>query len=130
MEKQIYKLRAHHGLCLCFFKGKGYSNAFVKCMADIKEKLQKNPLVCISSQTDVICGACPNNSAGICNAAQKVSAYDNRVLSRCGLSEGEIMPFLDFEKLVRQNILDPEKRTEICGDCQWDSLCHEPPEIS
>lgn len=125
MKEHPYKIRPHHGLCLNFFQGKGYSNEFVKNMTAIKSRLEENPLVCITSQTDIICDVCPNNTNGICTAAEKVSEYDRQVLLQCHLSEGEILPFLDFEALVRHNILGPGKRKEICGNCQWDSLCHE-----
>ena len=27
-QKDILKLRAHHGMCLAFFEGKGYSDTF------------------------------------------------------------------------------------------------------
>ena len=42
----------------------------------------------------------------------------------CNLSEGDVMPYLDFAKLVYDNILLPEKREEICGGCCWNELCH------
>ncbi|NLC18461.1 MAG: DUF1284 domain-containing protein [Clostridiales bacterium] len=119
-----YVLRAHHGLCLYFFKGKGYSSEFAANMADIKSRLDKNPLVRIISGTDVICSKCPNNTGARCESEAKVAEYDRQVLSRCNLNDGDIMPFYDFRKLVYQNILLPGKREEICSDCQWTSLCH------
>ena len=33
MDEAVIPLRAHHGLCLRFFQGKGYSGAFVENMA-------------------------------------------------------------------------------------------------
>ena len=124
MKEYQYQLRAHHGMCLAFFVGKGYSNEFTKFMGEMKEKLQYNPGIRIIGQTDIICSACPHNRQGNCESSDKVAAYDKQVLMRCGLSEGEIMPYLDFEKKVYDNILIPNKREEICGDCCWNSLCH------
>lgn len=123
MKEYQYTVRAHHGVCLNFFKGKGYSSEFVGNMWEMKSELEKNSLVRIIGETDVICSACPNNRKGICAAGEKVAEYDRQVLQRCGIAEGEIMPFLDFEKLVRDKILLPGKREEICGNCQWNSLC-------
>lgn len=124
MKEYQYKIRAHHGMCLAFFEGKGYSDTFTEAMGRIKEKMNENPMVSITDRTDVICGACPNNKDGVCDAAEKVAEYDRQVLLRCGLTEETVMPFLDFEKLVYDNILVPGKREEICGNCQWNSLCH------
>ncbi|MGN0335780.1 MAG: DUF1284 domain-containing protein [Lachnospiraceae bacterium] len=61
MEKYQYRIRAHHGMCLAFFKGKGYSNEFTEHMGKIKERLTENPLVCITDQTDIICSCCPKS---------------------------------------------------------------------
>lgn len=119
----IYEIRAHHGLCLNFFKGKGYSNEFTENMAEIKKALADNPLVCVTSQADAICSVCPKNTCGACEDENKVFEYDRQVLLRCNISDGEIIPFPDFEKLIHNNILKTGKRREICGDCQWDSLC-------
>ena len=111
-------------MCLAFFEGKGYSSEFTRCMAEIKRKMEENPMVCITAQTDIVCRACPNNKEGICVSAEKVAEYDRQVLLRCGLSGGEVMPFLDFQKQVYNHILLPGKREEICGNCQWNALCN------
>lgn len=34
-----YRIRPHHGMCLYFFEGKGYSEGFTKHMAEVKEWL-------------------------------------------------------------------------------------------
>lgn len=123
MREYQYMIRAHHGMCLAFFEGKGYSSNFTKHMTEIKGRLIENPLVSIIGTTDAICSACPNNREGVCESSQKVAEYDRQVLLRCGITEGEVMPFLDFEKRVYDNILYSGKREEICGNCQWNSLC-------
>lgn len=125
-KENTYTLRAHHGLCLSFFKGKGYSSEFIANMTDIKSRLDKNPLVRIISRTDVICKKCPNNTGAKCKSEAKVAAYDRQVLSRCNLNDGDIMPYHDFRSLVYQNILLPGKREEICANCRWTSLCQTP----
>lgn len=125
MEDKIYKLRAHHGLCLCFFKGQGYSSEFIQNMSNVKCKLEENPLVCITKQTDMICNKCLNNIDGKCESEEKVCEYDRQVLERCHISEEEIMPYLDFQRLVQKNILLLKKRKEICENCEWDLLCND-----
>lgn len=117
----ICRLRAHHGMCLPFFRGAGYSGAFVENMTRMKAILEENPTICLMDCADDICAACPNQLEE--NCAEKASRYDREVLSRCGLSAGQQMPYRDFSRRVVETILRPGKREEICGDCQWSSLC-------
>ena len=117
----VYKIRAHHGVCLYFFQGKGYSGEFVENMSRMKAILEKNPEISLMDSPDDICAACPNLLTE--NCAEKASRYDREVLRRCGLSAGERLPYREFSRKVIETILRPGKRAEICGDCQWSSLC-------
>ena len=117
----IYKIRAHHGVCLYFFQGKGYSGEFVENMGKMKAILEKNPEISLMDSPDDICAACPNRLTETC--AEKASRYDREVLRRCGLSAGERLPYREFSRKVIETILRPGVRAEICGDCQWSSLC-------
>ena len=117
----VYKIRAHHGVCLYFFQGKGYSGEFVENMSRMKAILEKNPEISLMDSPDDICAACPNRLTE--NCAEKASRYDREVLRRCGLSAGERLPYREFSRKVIETILRPGDRREICGDCQWSSLC-------
>lgn len=125
MGEEIISLRAHHGLCLHFFQGKGYSGDFVKNMAQKKAMLERNPLVRLTAQADEICRACPNNRCGQCESAEKVLRYDRQVLSRCGLTPGDVLSYRELEERVLKNILLPGHREDVCGDCQWTDLCRQ-----
>ena len=116
-----YNIRAHHGMCLTFFQGKGYSGDFVENMGAMKKILEQNPLIRLVEGYDDVCAACPNKLAETC--AEKASRYDREVLRRCGLSVGEWLPYREFSRKVIETILRPGVRAEICGDCQWSSLC-------
>ena len=117
----VYKIRAHHGVCLYFFQGKGYSGDFVENMVRMKAILAENPEIILMDGPDDICAACPNRLTETC--AEKASRYDREVLRRCGLSVGERLPYREFSRKVIETILRPGVRAEICGDCQWSSLC-------
>ena len=91
MDEASISLRAHHGLCLHFFQGKGR--------------------------------ACPNNLCGQCESAEKVRRYDRAVLSLCGLTPGDVLPYRELAERVLGSILIPGRREDICGDCQWTDLC-------
>lgn len=114
MEKQPILLRAHHGMCLAFFQGEGYSDLFVAHMGKILEQMQENPSLQIVTHADVICEKCPNLENGSCNTPDLVRAYDQKVLSFCGLEEGTVLTWDTFSKLVSERILLQGKRKEIC----------------
>lgn len=119
----IYRIRAHHGMCFSFFEGKGYSGEFTNNMQMIKERLDKNPEVLLLDQVDDVCAGCPNNLEGACASLEKVRDYDRQVLERCRLKAGQQIRWKDFEKKVRENILNQGVREEICGDCEWNEIC-------
>ena len=41
------------------------------------------------------------------------------------LKKDSSFPFREFVEKVQDKILAPGKRTEICGDCQWGSICDQ-----
>ena len=118
---RVYHIRAHHGMCLYFFQGKGYSGKFVENMSRMKAILEDNPEIRLMDSPDDICAACPNRETETC--AEKASRYDREVLWHCGLSVGDALPYRDFSEKVIETILRLGKRAEICGDCQWSGLC-------
>lgn len=110
-------------MCLAYFKGKGYSEEFTNHMYEIKRELENNPVVCIVDETDDICRYCPNNASGVCTSMDKVAGYDCQVLALCGLEAGTELEWKRFEELVKNRILDANKRKAVCGDCQWNDIC-------
>lgn len=118
-----YKLRPHHGMCINFFVGKGYSDDFTAHMTSMIRSLSANPIICLSTETDAICTKCPNNTKGSCTTDEKVMQYDRKVLEHCGLANGVCMHYSDFSQLIHKQILQRGLREEICGDCQWNALC-------
>ena len=124
MKKEQIKLRAHHGMCLAFFAGKGYSDSFTAHMQTILEQLrQENPLLEVVAEADSICGGCPNLTNGSCKTAALVQHYDRQVLSLCSLEEHAALHWQTFSALVAERILSQGKREDICGGCQWTALC-------
>lgn len=116
-------IRPHHGLCIRFFEGKGYSNAFTVHMAKVIEDLIENPKVCLVLKEDEICSACPNCRTAGCETRDKVLAYDAAVLRLCNLEEEEVLDFRQFWDSITENIIEANKLSEICGDCEWAQIC-------
>ena len=69
--KYKYNLRPHHGMCIAFFKGKGYSEEFTAHMKKIISEVEHNPLVRLCVYTDELCSKCPHNVNGICEGTMK-----------------------------------------------------------
>lgn len=122
-KENVIPLRPHHGMCLAYFEGNGYSEGFVGHMQEMLDIFQQNAVIKLTVDTDEICSACPNNQNGTCEDLQKVEGFDRAVLELCGLSEQQVLEFQDFAKVVEQKILSKGKRVQICGNCQWDALC-------
>ncbi|MCC8104625.1 MAG: DUF1284 domain-containing protein [Clostridiales bacterium] len=126
-KKNPIPLRPHHGMCLAYFEGKGYSEGFTAHMQKMLERLTgmdtSGVPVRLVTHTDEICSACPNNEEGICRDEEKVRKFDCGVLDSCGLTEEQILEFDEFTSLVQAHILSAGRRVEICGGCQWESIC-------
>ena len=119
--------RPHHGMCLHFYQGKGYSDEFTCNMDVIVKRLEDEPDadIVLTVGADAVCGSCPNNDGGVCVSIDKVESYDRAVLEICGLSEGGRIPYSRFAELVRQRIIDAGLRADICGDCVWNDICED-----
>ena len=124
MSSKAVELRAHHGMCLAYFIGEGYSGGFTAHMGRVLAALTPDTPVRLTAAVDTVCAACPNNGGGVCVAGEKAAGYDRAVLERCGLSEGAELSFGAFTALVQERILGPGLRREICGGCQWDGICN------
>ena len=81
----MIRLRPHHGMCLAYFEGKGYSDGFTENMQHMLELLEKGADVEMAVFGDEICKACPNLKHGVCLSADLVEHYDRKVLEYCGL---------------------------------------------
>ena len=134
MEKKRIPVRPHHGMCLAYFIGKGYSEGFSAHMEKMLHILEQDVPIRLVVSLDEICSACPNHQVTveasgeekeICEAQEKVYRYDHGVLDACGLAEGEEMNFLEFTRKVQEKVIDTGLREKICGDCQWNSICSE-----
>ena len=118
------KLRPHHGLCIAFFEGKGYSPDFVENMTRVIAALDADdPEITLTDRADVICAACPNDHGGVCESADKVARYDSAVLRLIGRKRGDTLHYSEFRALVDACILSPGKLGEVCLDCQWYGIC-------
>lgn len=124
---RLYPIRPHHGLCLQFFEGKGYSGGFTAHMDKIKKTLesQEETEVFLTVAADTICECCTNRKGKDCIQDEKVDMYDRKVLEACGVQGETSLPWKEFAELVRQKIILTGRRADICPDCQWKEICEK-----
>ena len=111
-------LRPHHLLCTEFFEGRGYSDKFTENMYRVISELEKNPEIFLAVKSDSICSECPKN----CISGKSFS-YDMKILEYCKLNENNVFRYSDLKQKVKSEILEKNLLKEICGDCQWYSIC-------
>lgn len=118
------KIRAHHLLCMKYFKGKGYSQEFVDNFRKTIEKLKKNPSIKVTNSSDIICGSCPRNDKGKCikrkDSDIKVRKKDNDIMHILGLKPSQEVLAENIKKLVNMKL--PALR-KTCKDCEWRKYC-------
>ena len=70
-------LRPHHGMCLAYFEGKGYSDGFTVNMQKMLEFFEKGADIELTVSGDEICKECPNLKEGSCVSACRSFASAN-----------------------------------------------------
>ena len=123
--KQMIRLRAHHLLCIPHFTGHGYDPAFTAHMTALTARLSADPhtRITLTEGCDTLCAACPHQTEGGCDAAEKVAAMDSAVLQLCGLKAGDSAEWAALFDLACRRILQTEHFHKICACCQWYALC-------
>lgn len=115
-------IRPHHGLCTLFFEGKGYSPAFVERMGQIIRETEQGESLRLTASADAICEKCPNRRGEACRGVNAL-AYDQEVLKRTGLREGDTVTLNQLQCMVKEHILRPGALETICGECRWIEIC-------
>jgi hypothetical protein len=118
-------VRGHHLLCIHGFRGMGYSEEFVKNMAEIVAEINNDELdfpIKVLAGFDNACMACPNRGERICEAnegSQKhVLSMDNKVLNHLGLIAGKNYLKSMLLKLTAEKV-EPDDLDELCKGCSW-----------
>lgn len=116
----MMKLRPHHLLCIRKFTGHGYDEAFTNAMTELVREVRRNPKteIVLVQGCDDLCESCPNRRGGQCETEEKVRKMDEGVRSRLAEPRGTWQSFEDSAQILLQG-----RWAEICGSCQWFSLC-------
>lgn len=117
----MLKLRPHHINCLFFYRGMGYSEAFIERMSQIEKELLLKPYTEIELVVgcDVVCECCPNKQIDhTCKSNEKVLKLDENTLFYHELEIGRGYNFEFIKKHIYENF-DTYKFEAICKECEW-----------
>jgi len=122
-------LRPHHINCIFFYKGLGYSKAFIKGMDNILSLLKKEPNTRIKLiiNCDDLCTSCPNrNSHNLCITKEKVDNLDYNTLQIYKLKENHEYTFDEIINTIYKGF-NINKFKKICSSCNWykEGICSD-----
>jgi uncharacterized protein len=123
------KIRAHHILCLQGFQGYGYSQDFVRNLAEINAHLESHPSCSLQvvAEVDLICQKCPHQEGGNChktvNSNPLMKHMDLMVLKKMGLEEGQKITAQKMYSRLIEVFKSKKDRQEICRECYWKDKC-------
>ncbi len=119
-------LRGHHLICLRFFHGEGYDEAFIENLGETLTLADKEE-VSVSSGADDICKRCPWLKEGRCeydgNADKEIRGMDSKALELLGLSPGSRIKW----QTLRERIpgIFPVWFSLYCIECDWRRACEK-----
>lgn len=94
-------------------------------MTEVYQQLKENSdtSLHLADNADTLCTYCPYKIGDGCESGQKVVQYDQAVFELCGLQPGMQITWENFSESVKKNILETGNLKNICGDCQWYTIC-------
>jgi hypothetical protein len=119
-------LRGHHLICLHFFNGEGYDDAFIKNLEDTL-RLAEDEDVEIAPAADDVCAACYHLKEGRCmqsdNADEAIRKMDAKALLLLGLSISGRVNW----KVLQDRVpgIFSEWYSLYCVDCDWRDVCEK-----
>lgn len=86
---------------------------------------EKNPLITLSENCDIICEFCPNRIGKECTSEHKVRDIDERCLNAYHLDFGDTILWSELKKLAFETVINQSRLKSVCQDCQWYHLCEK-----
>lgn len=119
----MINIRPHHLLCIHGFRGKGYSDGFVKSMTNIVNEIKGNKDIKlnITYSVDDICYNCPNKiGENLCTGQEKILTLDGEVVKILNLAE-KAYSYKELYEKIKSNLTESDF-ARICSTCEWYSL--------
>jgi len=128
VSESVTRLRGHHFVCLQFYRGEGYDDAFVANLDDLLGRLAGQATLVVKGADDV-CRACPSLSAqGLCGdplgGEVEIARLDALAAELLGVHPGIRLSLAQVaERLADDAIATGRWRFEACGGCAWEDVC-------
>ena len=127
-ERGSVRLRGHHLICLQFFRGEGYSEAFVDNLVGFVERATDARATLVDNADDV-CAACPGlGEDGTCTdpaaGEAEVRRLDRLAFNLLGVRPGRELSLAEARaRLSADAIATGRWRFEACSECSWEDVC-------
>ncbi len=120
------RLRGHHLICLHFFSGQGYDEAFINNLKDLMIRAN-NEIIEISDGADDVCKRCFNLKDNRCsyseNADIEIRQMDNDALIFLEMEKGGYVDWNVLKNKIPHFFSDWYKK--YCSVCTWLKACEE-----
>lgn len=127
---QPVRMRGHHFVCLQFFRGQGYSFAFVQNLETVVERAGIEQAVLVVGADDV-CSACPGLASDhTCLDPQagetEVRRIDRLAWEVLGMQPGDAMSLPEARTRLAEDAVSAGRwRFEACAGCTWEDVCED-----
>jgi hypothetical protein len=127
-ERGPARLRGHHLICLQFFRGEGYLEAFVDNLTGVIERATDAPALLVDIADDV-CAACPGlGEDGTCAdpaaGEAEIRRLDQLAFDVLGVRPGSRLSLAEARaRLSADAIATGRWRFEACAGCAWEDVC-------
>lgn len=120
------KLRGHHLICLNFFSGEGYDDAFIENLRNIIATTEEK-VVEVHDGADAVCEKCPSMQMNRClhsgQADDDIAALDSLALRLLNMSHGQHVRWRDIRDLLPS--IFHEWYVSSCSGCDWKWACEQ-----
>lgn len=119
-------LRGHHLICLQFFSGEGYDEAFVRNLKDVLQRAE-NEDVEVCDGVDDVCGKCSYIKDNKCqyneDADEKIKEMDEMALKILRIEQGVKIRWQDVKEKIPA--IFPQWYSNYCYECDWLGVCEK-----
>ncbi|UCF86789.1 MAG: DUF1284 domain-containing protein [Nitrospiraceae bacterium] len=119
-------LRGHHLICLHFFHGEGYDEAFIENLRHTLNRTQKE-IITVSSGADNVCANCVHLKQNTCryeeDAEESIQEMDTKALEFLGLSCNDQIRWDTLKNRIPE--IFSQWFSLYCRECNWRRACEK-----
>jgi hypothetical protein len=119
-------LRGHHLICLHFFHGEGYDEAFVDNLRKVMSRVEEEEISVIADADDV-CSSCLWLQENRCtfddSADQEVKEMDGKALELLEISSGDTVRWRGIQEKLPS--IFSRWFSLYCAGCYWRGACEK-----